>query len=584
MTGPAPVDVSDDGSTAHERPARRRNRAGLFALGAAIIAVAATSLVRVATLGTAPIGADDALYVGVGRELWSFREPLTADGGVFTIRSWVYPLMTGGMSHLFDGSPFGSGDPFTGPRILGWLLGTTALVLAIVIAYRFARGPGAVATALVLLATPLLWTVVPSTMVDVALMCSVVVLLLVLDRPTPGRMIAGGVLAGLALLVKETSALFVVLPLAYLGVVPRDHWRRLALRYLIAFAVTVGWWFVVVLVIKGQIFPLEGFRQAAGRDRVRAWSLDLSGVLLVTAFAAGWLVVAVGRRREPRARLLVLAALAFVPAAIVAWYNDLAMRQFSALVLLSCIALGVAVVDGFAALIRRAPPRAAPRVAAFVAVALVAVALVPIVLTQDRTGVGASSGTIERDIARGITALPGSQIVVSTFRYKVQVWARIQGGDAETRGLHFESRSAPPPLGPALSTDYGQERYPVLMRDELARQVRGADYLLLTGPHLFGPIALATWLQLHGAAVGISPIAHFGPRSGASWAYLYRLDQPRVDAIPSIVSTTAAEQMVKSGDFHPVDRMVIAGTRGGFIRLGRAVPVDQYQQLPAPLR
>lgn len=579
--GTAPVDVADDNDAAHEASAARRSRTGLAAIGVAIIAVVATSLTRVITLGNAPIGADDALYIGVGRELWLLRRPLTADGGVFTIRSWVYPLMTGGMSHLFDGSPFGSGDPFTGPRILGWVLGTTALVLAVVLAYRLARGPGAVATALVLLATPLLWTVVPSTMVDVALMCFVVAVLLVLDRPTPGRMIAGGVLAGLALLVKETSALFVLLPLAYLGALPRKEWRGLALRYLIAFVLTVGWWFVVVLVLKHQIFPLEGFHQSASRDRARVWSLDLSGVLLVAAFGAAWLVVAIGRRHEARARLLLLAALAFAPAAIVAWYQTLAMRQFSALVLLSCIALGVAVVDVLAALVRRAPRRAG--VAAFLAIVLVVVALVPVVLTQDRTSLAASSGDIEQNITTWIADRPGEPLVVSTFAYKVQVWSLLTGR-ATTRGLRFANRRDAPDLAPAAWVDYRQQRYHELDRDELAARVRGADYLLLTGPHQLGPIALATWLQLHGAAIGITPVAHFGPRSGKRWAYVYRLQHPRVDAIPSIVSTTAAEQMVADDDFHPVPPMVIAGTRGGFIRLARAVPIDSFEQLEAPLR
>lgn len=491
--------------------------------------------------------------------------------------------MTGGMSHLFDGSPFGGGDPFTGPRLLGWLLGTTALVLAVVLAYRFARGPGAVATALVLLATPLLWTVVPSTMVDVALMCFVVAVLLVLDRPTPGRMLAGGVLAGLAMLVKETSALFVILPLAYLGTMPRDEWWRLTKRYLIAFAITVGWWFVVVLVLNGQIFPLEGFQQATGRDRARVWSLDLSGILLVAAFVAGWLVVAIARRHEPRARLLVLAGFAFVPAAIVAWYKALAMRQFSALVLLSCVALGVAVVDVFAALIRRAPRRAARGVAAFLAIVLVVVALVPIVLTQDRTSVAASSSGIEQEITTWLADRPGEPRVVSTFAFKVQVWARL-AGRATIRPLAFDDQRDAPELAPAVWVDWLRERYNVLPRAELARQVRGADYLLLTGPHPLGPIALAIWLQFHGAAIGITPVAQFGPRSGTAWGYLYRLQGPRVDAIPSIVSTTAAEQMVADGDFRPIQPMVIAGTQGGFIRLGRAVPIDTFEQLPARLR
>ena len=184
----------------------------------------AVSLYRVVTLGMEPVAPDDALYVGVGRALWNLQAPRRVDGIVFTQRAWAYPFLLGGMSRLFDGGTFG-GDPFTGARVVGWTLGTAALGLAVVLAYRHARGAGAVATAVVLLATPLLWTVVPSTLVDGTLMCFVVAVLLVVDRPTPGRMLAGGVLAGVTLLVKETSVLLVLLPLAYLGALPA---RRVA--------------------------------------------------------------------------------------------------------------------------------------------------------------------------------------------------------------------------------------------------------------------------------------------------------------------------------------------------------------------
>jgi hypothetical protein len=538
-------------------------------------------LVRVVALGNAPVGADDALYVGVGRQLWQLRAPLTADGGTFTIHSWLFPLLTGGASHLFDGSPFGSGDVFTGPRLLGWIVGTTALVLAVVLASRFARGAGAVATALVLLATPLLWTVVPSTMVDVALMAAVITVLLVLDRPTPGRMIAGGVLAGVALLVKETSVLFVFLPLAYLGAVPRPEWRRLALRFLVAFALTVAWWFVVVLVIRGQVFPLEGFRQAASRDRPRAWSLDASGVLLVAAFAVAWIVVAVGRRHEPRARLLVIAGLAFVPAAIVAWYKDLAARQFSALVLLSCVALGVAVVDAGAALLRRAPAGSARRASVVVAVVGVALALVPVVLTQDRTALAESRSGFEEEIATWVVDRPGEPRVVSTFAYKLPVWSRVSGR-AAIEPLAFETRRDPPPLAPAVWADWHADRYNTLARDELVRATRGADYLLLTGPHRLGPVALARWLDEHGAAIGIEPVARFGPAIGRPWAVAYRLDHPRVEQIPTIVTTTAGTHLLEEDAFTPPPGAVIAGTAGGFGFLRRETGVDNF--LPAPLR
>lgn len=542
-----------------------------------------TSIVRVVILGNAPVAADDALYVGVGRELWSLQEPLTADGGTFTIHSWLYPLMTGGASHLFDGNPFGRGDPFTGPRLLGWTLGTAALALAVLLGYRFARGWGAIATALVLLATPLLWTVVPSTMVDVALMAAVVGVLLALDRPTPGRMVLGGVLAGVALLAKETSALFVLLPLGYLGAMPRPEWRRLALRYLIAFALTVGWWFVVVLVIKGQIFPLEGFRQASDRDRLRVWSLDWSGVLLVAAFLVGWLLVAIVRRHEPRARMLVIAGVAFVPAAVVSWYHELALRQFSALALLSCVALGVATVDVSGAWLVRVQNGPGRRLVPAVVGLVLLLTAISIGLTQDRTSVAAPPGGIEPEIAAWIADRPGDPRVATTFAFKTNIWSRITG-DVTLIPLAFEVRRDPPDLAPAVWVDWHADRYNVLARRELVRATRDADYLLLTGPHRLGPIGLATWLQTHGPAVGIEPVAHFGPPSRRPWAYVYLLKNPRAEDIPTIGSTTAVERMVAADAFAPRDELVIAGSRGGFLRLGREIPIDDYQQLPAPLR
>lgn len=581
MKGTASLDapVADLGT--HPMETTRPRPFDMAALAVAIATVVAVSLVRVVNLGFAGIAPDDAAYVGVGRALWGLQEPLGIDGTLYTIRSWAYPVMTGGASRLFEGGLF-SGDLFTGPRVLGWVLGTSALALAVVVGYRLARGAGAVATAVALLATPVLWTIVPTTRVDVALIWFTVVVLLVMDTPTPRRMLIGGVLAGLTLLVKETSAPLVVLPLAYLGTMPRDEWRRLAARYLVGFVGTVGWWFVTVLVLAGEIFPLEGIRHASDRDVPRDWTLNTSARLLIAAWVAGWLVVAIGRRRDPRARLLVLAGLAFVPASLIAWEKEFALRQFGPIVLLSCIALGVAVVQVLAATIRRVPRGAARRLAAPVAVVAFAVALVPVILTQDRTVLPPSPGSIDRDLARWIMARPGKPIVVSTVRYEAQLWARVEG-EAEIRPLQLEDQVESAGFGHTAWADWRRGSYHVLPREELARRLRGADYLVLSGPDRFGPIGLAIWLQRNGAAIGITPVAHFGPRSGRFWAYVYRLRRPRVGAIPTVISTMAAEQMVADGTFHPVEPMVIAGTRGGFIRLGRAIPIDKFEQLAAPL-
>ena len=105
-----------------------------FAPALAVAAVAAVSLVRILTNGFDLVAADDAAYIRIGRELWRLHEPLFVDGSVFTIRSWVFPLLTGGASLL------GGTDPFMGSRILCWLFATTALALATVVAARIAVG------------------------------------------------------------------------------------------------------------------------------------------------------------------------------------------------------------------------------------------------------------------------------------------------------------------------------------------------------------------------------------------------------------------------------------------------------------
>ncbi|MGZ6964460.1 MAG: hypothetical protein ACXVKA_09590, partial [Acidimicrobiia bacterium] len=362
------------------------------------LTVVGVSLYRVITLGFLGIAPDDATYIGVGRALWRLREPLGVNGDLFTVRSWAYPLMVGAASHL-------SSDPFRGPRVLGWTLATTALVLAIVFAFRVARGVGAVATGLAILAAPVLWTTVSSTRVEVALILSMMLVLLVVDTPTPRRMLIGGILAGVTLLIKETSAPLVILPFAYLGTIPRDPWRRLALRFWIGFFVTVAWWFVTVLVIAGEIFPLQGIRQAAKRNVPRGFTLNLSAWLLIALCIAAWLIVAIGRRRDPRARILVLAGLAFLPASVIAWQSGFALRQFVPIALLSCIAIGVAAAELLAAALRRSR-RGGTRAVVAAAVVIGLVAVVPIAFTQDRTNVAGSTGGLDAKLASWVAARP----------------------------------------------------------------------------------------------------------------------------------------------------------------------------------
>ncbi len=450
--------------------------------------------------------------------------------------------MAGGASRLVGG------DPFTGPRLLGWSLATAALVTAIVFGFRLARGPGAVATGLVILMTPVLWSTVPSTRVEVALICSLMVLLLVVDKPSPRRMLIGGVLAGVTLLIKETSAPLIVLPLAYLGKVPNSEWRRLVARYALGFASTVVWWFITVLVVADQIFPFEGLRNAAASNLPRDFRLNLSAQLLIALSIAAWLLVAIRRRNDPRARLLVLAGLAFVPASLIAWEAHYGIRQFVPITLLSCIALGVAAADLLASVVRWAPSRAPRPVLAITAV-IGLVAIVPVATAQARTKITASAGSdLDAKLGRFLSARPGQPAVLMSFKFDAQLWARLEG-DATIRRLPFDETHEPPRLASAFWVDATRRDYTSMPRNRVTARLRQADYLALTGPHRFGPIGLALWLQKHGREVGLDPVAHFEAPSGSGWAYVYRVSQPRVDAIPTVMTSAAVDRLASAGRF-----------------------------------
>jgi hypothetical protein len=570
LPGAAPVDEA----VATPPSAPRRRRLDLAALVISMTAVVTVSLYRVVTLGFVPVAPDDAAYIGVGRAIWGFREPLGIDGSLFTIRSWVYPAMVGGASRLFGG------DPFAGPRVLGWTLATVALALAVFYGFRLSRGLGAIATGFAILAAPLIWTTVPTTRVEVGLICSMMVLLLVMDTASPRRMLIGGILAGVTLLIKETSAPLIILPLAYLGTVPRPDWLKLALRYVIGFGVTVGWWFLTVLISKHEVFPFSALRQTSGRDIPRGWQLNSSGKILVGLWIAGWLVVAIGRRRDPRARVLILAAIAFLPAAFIAYEKGFALRQFVPIGLLSSIALGVAAADILTAVMRRVPRGAAQLVGAVVIV-IGLVATVPVVLTQDRTPIEESKGDLDEDLAAYFAARPGEPAVLTSFKFKAQFWARVEG-DAVLSGMPFTEVDVPPKLPDAVWVDATGRNYRVMPRANMVGRLRDAEYMVLSGPHRFGPIALATWLNRHGHDVGLTRVAQFGPKSATSWAYVYKVDDPQVDKIPTIVTSDVVDRIDAAGGFTPVEPTVIAGTRGWLARYALDHPTDgtrPYQPL-----
>lgn len=532
--------------------ARRGDRvAAAVAFTAVVVAVGA----RLVSVGVLPIAPDDAEYIGVGRRLWALRAPNGIDGTLFTIRSWVWPVLVGGTSHL-------GGDPFTGPRVLGVLLGLAALVGTVEVGRRLGRGTGALAVAGALLVTPVLWEIALSTRVDVALIAGLTATLLLALEPTPRRALLAGLVAGLTMLVKETSAPMVLLPLAWLGMLPRPDWWRRARRYVGAFVVVVAWWFVVVLLTRGELFPFQGVAQAESRSVPRTWSLDAAGVALVAGWVVAWIVLVWWRRRDVGVRVVLAGFVAMLPATAIAWRQELAVRQFAPVALIGALVLGLAVAEAVRRLLAALP--SAWRTVGGVAVA--ALAVVVLVVPVGRVHVDAEAieeSPLDATVARWIDTRDVGRLG-STFRYKAQVWARV-GDHVDLQGIGFED---PPTFGDGSQyvwIDWRGGQFHALPRAKLTHALRGADALVLSGRHRLGPIALARWLHGHGRAVGLVPTDSTGRLDALDWVRFYRLASPDVGRIPTLVTSNALSRMTDAqvGALGPI---VVAGSPYGVVR------------------
>lgn len=509
---------------------------------------------RVLAHGILAIAPDDAEYIGVGRRLIAFRSPTGIDGTLFTIRSWVWPLAQGIASRL------GPGDPFRGPQLLGVALGASALVGAVVFAYRRSGGAGALCVALVMMMTPVLWGVAASPRIDVALLALWMATVLIAAEPSPRRVVVAGLAAGLTMLVKETSAPLVLLPLAWWGAVPAAEWRRWAIRFAAAFALMVGWWFVVVLVLRGEVFPLEGLAQAAERALPRTWSLDPAALTMISAWVVGAIVLLVSRRGDVAIRVLLLATIAVLPATTIAWVDDLALRQFAPIALAGALILGLAIsgvwTRGWAWAQQSSERRT---VALVLAVVVFGAAIGPIVRVGTHVTV-LSAPQLDRDLASWLDAhTSGPQTVAATFQFKAQTWARV-GERVTFEGLRFENPRDAPTLAPMVWVDWSAGSFHALGRRELTRATRRAAMLEISGRHRLGPSAVATWLTKFGRPIGAVPAVGFGRRQDRAWIRVFALDHFDAARIPTVVTTAALErlsdaQVLRIGD------VVIAGTR-----------------------
>ena len=307
----------------------------LLALGVVAVAVA-----RLSVAGWAGVAPDDARYLYVGLSVLDGRGPLTPDGATFLLRSPAYGVVLGLGSRLV--SPLAGGDLLFGARLAAVCLMLLGLVGAIRLAWLLGGRPAAVVTTTLLVATPLVWRLVPTLRIDLVQTAGVVAVLLILHRPTIGRWVLAGAVLGLTVLVKESALLLVALPLAWIDGRPDRQWLARTAAYVLATVAIAGWWWVVVWVQAGAVFPANALAVIEGRQVGADLEVGVAGFVLVGIMAAGWLVVAARARHERAVRGLFLAALLLLPPAVYTFANGLDARNYAGLAVLSAIAPGIA--------------------------------------------------------------------------------------------------------------------------------------------------------------------------------------------------------------------------------------------------
>ena len=502
-------------------------RAGVVVAVGVTLGLVAVSVVRLVLSGWAEVAADDARYVFVGLSTLDGHGPLTPSGTLFLLRSPVYGIFLAA-AHLVLG-----GDPVAGARIVALLLTVAGLLAAVRLGWLIGGPVAAAGTALALLATPLIWNLLPTLRIDLPQTAGILAVMLALRQPTLARWVLAGALLGLTVLVKETVALLALIPLAFVREIPPVRLARLGAAFLGTAALVAGWWWIVVWTQSGAIFPLNAIGVIENRDVAAAVRIDTYALGLLGAVGVAWAVVIRGARREPQLRLLVLAAAALVPPTAYAALSGLNARNDAGLAVLSAIAVGVAAARLVGSPTVRGWVTRPARLAHPAAAVVTVLALV-------WAGVGQARVVEARE-----PALPG--IIVDTLRAVTPPASRIVATfrDAEIIALRLYGRDSVPVLT-AVRVDPGtplEDDVWLGLRDrQLFAYTRaswaailnppGTSALVFVGPHPLTPIELLPSLD-RGALPGLVPIPRLA--AGGEWAAIYRVDPAAVQVSPGDV-------------------------------------------------
>lgn len=496
-------------------------RSGIAVLAIGLVGgLVAIALARIAG-GWAALAPDDARYLFVGLSVLDGQGAITPSGTPYLLRSPVYGIA------LALGSRLLGGDPLDGARIIALAASLLALVGAVRVAWLAAGPGGAIGTAVALVATPLIWQLLPTLRIDLPQTALVIALLLAAWRPGVRRWAVAGVLVGLAVLVKETALPLVLLPVTLVGLAPwRTVWRLTAV-YLGAAVATAAWWWIVVWTSIGRIFPANALAVVEARDVEGTLRLPWTAMPLLAVFIASWVIVLFRARRELGSRLIVAAAVGLAPAAIYAAMQSLNARHFAGLAVLSAIAVGISaatVVAPARARLRRAAADGTirRRVPTLIVVVVVIVAVAGAAFGQRSVRRPATDALTDQLVAWVANNVQDGGRIVMPFREREELALR-RFGRTEVRLLG--ARRLDTALAPATYIWIGLRDnqlfgYP---RDGWVRALTDppSAYLLLVSPHAFTPTDLLG-RPAERSLPGLTPVASLD--DGGDHAEILRID------------------------------------------------------------
>ncbi|OGN88389.1 MAG: hypothetical protein A2X23_05345 [Chloroflexi bacterium GWC2_73_18] len=474
-----------------------------WAAAGAVAGLVGLALVRIALFGWAGAAPDDARYLYVGLSVLDGHGPVTPDGRTFLLRSPVYGLL------LATGGRVMGGDPLEGAHLAASAFALAGLVGAAYLGWRLGGPAVGIGTAIALAAAPLVWGLLPTLRVDLVQTAGVVAVLAALLRPEAWRWALAGAILGLTVLVKESVLLLLVLPIAWLRPLPIGRWLRLTAVYLALATAVAAWWWIVVWIDAGVVFPLNGLAVIEARE-VAATPLRLRDAALLAVALGAWAAVLARARHEIGPRLLVVAAACLVPPAAYALLNGLSARNYAGLTVLSAVALALAGVDLLRWLLRWTSARPAGRRGAWLAAGAGLAVLTGIVALGQVLAERPERFDAPRQVAAWLAPRvePGDRVVM-TFRDRESVAVELYG-QVTVAGLPV-SRVAPDDpaegyvwIGLRDEQLFGYRRD--AWRQALARP--RTRFLVLVEPHPLTPGELLPLLRSGAApSFGLRPAA-----------------------------------------------------------------------------